>query len=294
MQIGVFVDGQDVESLIGQIRQVRAGGFGSAWAPQIFGPDALTALALAAAEVPDVKLGTSVIPTYPRHPMMLAAQARTVQQVSGGRLTLGIGLSHQLVMEGMLGFSWDKPVRHLREYLSILMPLVQGDPVDFEGETLTGKVALGVASDPVPVVVAALGSQMLAVTGRLADGTVTWMTGPETLASHVVPTITSAAADADRPPPRIVVELPVAVTNDPDDAREKAANLFQVYGQLPSYKAMLDREGASGPADVAIVGDAATVRAGIERIHEAGATEFVAAPFLDRTRTLEVLAELNS
>ncbi len=148
MQIGIFVDGQDVESLIEQIRRVRAGGFGSAWVPQIFGPDALTALTMAAAEVPDVELGTSVIPTFPRHPMVLAAQARTVQQVSGGRLTLGIGLSHQLVMEGMLGFSWDKPVRHLREYLSILMPLVQGDPVDFEGETLTAKVSLTVASTP--------------------------------------------------------------------------------------------------------------------------------------------------
>ncbi len=294
MQIGIFVDGQDVETLTEQIRRVRAGGFGSVWAPQVFGPDALTALAVAAAEVPDIALGTSVIPTYPRHPMMLAAQARTVQQVSGGRLTLGIGLSHQLLMEGMLGFSWDKPVRHLREYLSILMPLVHGDPVDFEGETLTGKVGLAIASDPVPVVVAALGSQMLAVTGRLADGTVTWMTGPATLASHVAPTITKAASEAGRPAPRIVVALPVAVTDDPDDAREKAANLFQVYGHLPSYKAMLDREGASGPADVAIVGDAATVRSGIERIYQAGATEFVASLFLDRTRTLEVLAEINS
>jgi 5,10-methylenetetrahydromethanopterin reductase len=293
MQIGIFVDGQDVEGLVEQIRRVRAGGFGSAWAPQVFGPDALTALAVAAAEVPDVALGTSVIPTYPRHPMMLAAQARTVQQVSGGRLTLGIGLSHQLLMEGMLGFSWDKPVRHLREYLSILMPLVQGNPVDFEGDTLTAKVALAIASDPVPVVVAALGSQMLAVTGRLADGTVTWMTGPATLASHVAPTITMAASEAGRPAPRIVVALPVAVTDDPDDAREKAAKLFQIYGHLPSYKAMLDREGVSGPADVAIVGDEVTVRAGIERIFEAGATEFVAAPFLDRNRTLDVLAEIN-
>ncbi|WP_334141652.1 LLM class F420-dependent oxidoreductase [Rhabdothermincola sp.] len=292
MRIGVFVDGQDVDSLVRQVRSAHEHDFASAWAPQVFGPDALTALAVVASQVPDIALGTAVVPTYPRHPMVMAAQARTVQQVSGGRFTLGIGLSHQVVIEGMLGMPWDKPVRHLREHLSILMPLARGEAVSFEGDTLTAKLALGVECEPVPVLVAALGSQMLSVTGRMADGTVTWMTGPRTIASHVSPTIRRAASDHGRPDPRIVVALPVAVTDDPDGARGQAAGVFQIYGQLPSYRAMLDREGAAGPAEVVIAGDAATVRAGIEAVFEAGATEFVAVPFAERQRTLDTLAGL--
>jgi len=223
---------------------------------------------------------------------MLAAQSRTLQQISSGRFTLGIGLSHQIVIESMLGLSFDKPVRHLREYLDILLPLVRGEAASVAGETLTFHGSLDVTSEPVPVLVAALGTQMLRVTGRRAEGTVTWMTGPATIRDHVVPTIRAAAADAGRPEPRVVVALPVALTDDPAAAREVAAKNFEVYGILPSYRAMLDREGAAGPGDVAIVGDAATVRAGIESILESGATEFVAVPFVNRSETLDLVASL--
>lgn len=293
MKIGLFTQPSTVDETVADVRAVAEGGFASAWMPQIFGIDTLTALAVASREVPDIELGTAVIPTYPRHPMMLAAQARTVQQVSGGRFTLGIGLSHQMVIEGLLGMSYDKPVRHLREYLAVLEPLLHGDPVDVTGETLSAHLALEIPdAAPVPVLVAALGSQMLAVTGRLAEGTVTWMTGPATIGSHIVPTIRAAAADAGRPEPRIVCALPVCVTEDEADARAKASERFKIYGVLPSYRAMLDREGAAGPADVAIVGDAATVRSGIENIFEQGATEFVAIVYSNRNATLEVLAGL--
>lgn len=293
MRLGVFSQPRTVAELVEHTRAAAAAGFTSICVPQIFGFDTITGLTVAAHEVPGIELATGVVPTFPRHPMMLAAQALTLQQVSGGRFTLGIGLSHQLVIEGMLGLSWEKPVRHLREYLSILLPLVRGEAVDFEGETLTAKLALDIPdAPPVPVLVAALGTQMLTVTGRMAEGTATWMTGPTTIGEHIAPTIGAAAAEAGRPAPRVVCALPVCVTDDEGAARSKAAEDFMMYGFLPSYRAMLDREGAEGPADVAIVGDAATVRAGIERIMEAGATEFVAVPFAHRDATLEVLADL--
>ena len=117
---------------------------------------------------------------------------------------------------------------------------------------------------------------MLRVTGRLADGTVTWCTGPATLASHIVPTITSAADEAGRPAPRVVATLPVCVTDDAAGARERAAAVFAIYGQLPSYRAMLDREGAAGPADVAIVGSAAEVSESVAALADVGVTDFVA------------------
>lgn len=294
MRIGLFAQDPTVTGMVDVARKAHERGFASLWMPQIFELDALTALAVVASEVPGLELGTAVVPTYPRHPMMLAGQARTVQQVAGGRFTLGIGLSHQIVIEGLLGMDFSKPVRHLREYLSILMPLLHDETADFRGETLT-TVNLGVGvpdSTPVPVVVAALGPQLLTLAGTRTEGTVTWMTGPRTISDHVAPTIRAAAADAGRPEPRVVCALPVSVTDDPDGTREKAAQVFQTYGWLPSYKAMIDREGAAGPEDVAIIGRADEVREAIAGVFEAGATEFVAVPFDTREATIELLVEL--
>jgi F420-dependent oxidoreductase-like protein len=265
--------------------------------PQIFGLDALTALAVAGAEVPGIELGTAVIPTYPRHPMMLAAQALTTQSAIGNRLVLGIGLSHQVVIESMFGYSFDKPGRHMSEYLSILLPLLHERSVQYRGETLkaAGSITIGDVAAP-PVLLAALAPRMLKMAGALADGTITWMTGPSTVADHIVPSITKAAADAGRPQPRVAVGLPVCVTTDVDAARQRAAKAFQIYGQLPSYRAMLDREGAEGPADVAIVGDEDSVAAQIAQLGQIGATDFMAAPFgsqEERDRTTTAVAALT-
>lgn len=283
MHLGIFgeaVNGSSVDKVVEEVRAAEADGFDSFWAPQIFGLDALTALAVAAAAVPRIELGTGVVPTYPRHPMMLAQQALTVQQVSGGRLTLGIGLSHQLVIENIMGMSYAKPVRHLREYLSVLGPLLRGEPADVTGETYNVHVGLTSSGiTPVPVVVAALGEQMLNVAARMSAGTVTWCTGYETLKSHTIPTITAAAEAAERPAPRVVAALPVCVTDDAAGARERAAATFAMYGMLPSYRAMLDREGVAGPADIAIVGSAAEVAERIASFAEIGVTDFVAVGF---------------
>ena len=184
------------------------------------------------------------------------------------------------MIEAMWGYSFDKPVRHMREYLSVLVPLLAGEAADFEGETVTAKLGLSVpGATPVPVLVAALGPKMLRLAAERTGGTVTWMTGPKTLAEHIVPTITNAAEAAGTGPMRVVGALPVAVTDDAAGVRAKAAQVFQVYGMLPSYRAMLDREGAAGPEDVALIGTAAEVRAGIERMRDAGVTDFVAVEF---------------
>lgn len=280
MRIGIFGGDGSVGDLVEMARQVEADGFDSFWLPQIFGVDALCVHTLIGSQVPRIELGTAVVPTYPRHPITLAGQALTVQAASGGRFTLGIGLSHQIVIEGMFGYSFDKPVRHMREYLSALMPLVSGEAADFEGETLTAKATMDVAgADPVPVLVAALGPKMLQLAAERTAGTVTWMTGPKTLDEHTVPTITKASEAAGNGAPRVVGALPVAVTDDVEGAKAKAAQVFQIYGFLPSYRAMLDREGAEGPADVALIGSAAEVEAGIGRMRDAGVTDFVGVEF---------------
>lgn len=279
-----------------QLQTSADDGLASAWLANIFGLDALTALAVAGSQVPGIEVGTAVVPTYPRHPAALAQQALTTQAALRGRLTLGIGLSHQIVIEGMFGYSFERPARHMREYLAVLLPILREGRVSFAGETMRAEIGLTAPRDhDLPVLLAALAPRMLQLAGREADGTVLWMTGPATIESHIVPVITAAAADAGRPAPRVVCLLPVCVTGDPDGARERAAQIFSIYGQLPSYRAMLDQEGAAGPADVAIVGDEAAVAAEIDALGGVGVTDFVAAEFGqgdDAVRTRALLRDL--
>lgn len=266
--------------MVAEARRAEADGFASYWAPQIFGHDALTALAVIGREVPRIELGTSVVPTYPRHPMMMAQQALTVNAAAGGRLCLGIGLSHQIVVESMWGMSFDKPVRHMREYLEVMMPLLEGKPVSHAGEAFNVNGGVSVPGGTRPnVVIAALGEQMLKVTAALADGTLTWCTGPQTLANHTIPTLKAAADKAGRDSTRVIAALPVCVTNDREAALKRAAQVFVVYGQLPSYRAMLDKEGAAGPADIAIIGSASEVADRIMALSEIGVTDFAAVEF---------------
>ncbi|MER5318365.1 TIGR03564 family F420-dependent LLM class oxidoreductase [Streptosporangium roseum] len=297
MRIGLLIDepqGQDVLGrLRGRIARAADDGFSSAWMSNIFGLDALTALAVAGSQVPGIELGTGVVPTYPRHPAVLAQQALTANAALDGRLALGIGLSHRIVIEGVYGYSFDRPARHMREYLSVLVPLVRGEQVAFEGETLKAQLGLTTpGSGDMPVLIAALAPRMLGLAGELADGTVLWMTGPKTVAEHVVPAVTEAARAAGRPAPRIVCTLPICVTGDVEAARARAGEVFEIYGQLPSYRAVLDREGAAGPADVAIVGDEDAVAAQIESLAQAGVTDFVAAEYTSDRRTREFLRTL--
>jgi F420-dependent oxidoreductase-like protein len=280
MDIALFGFDPTVDALENSLREAAEQGFPSYWMPQIFGMDALTAIAVAAKNVPNIRVGTSVIPTYPRHPMVLAQQALTTQSVIGGRLELGIGLSHQPVVEGMWGISFDKPVRHMSDYLSILTPLLNDRRVSYKGESITGRGEITPPpADAPPVLVAALGPQMLRLAGRLADGTITWMTGPETIRTLTAPTISEAAEEAGRSAPQVAMGLPVCVTNDVDAARERADRDYAIYGQLPSYRAMLDREGAATPADVAIIGDAGEVADRIRALADCGVTTFAASAF---------------
>jgi F420-dependent oxidoreductase-like protein len=300
MQIGIFggdTANRTIDQVVADAKAAEADGFSTFALPQIFAMDAMGVLTVVGREVPRIGLATGVVPTYGRHPLTMAQQALTVQDASGGRFTLGIGLSHQMVIESMFGLSFDKPVRHMREYLSVLMPLLHEGSVSFAGETYNVNASIGIEPRLAPpVVVAALGEQMLKLAGRLADGTSTWMTGPATLANHTVPTITKAAEAAGKPAPRIITSLPISVTTDIDAAKTKAAQDFQVYGFLPSYRAMLDREGAEGPADVAILGDEDTVEKQVRALADAGVTEFIAATFgsrEERTRTTALLQSMQ-
>ncbi len=300
MRIGIFFPSAEhapIDQLVQDFAVIASEGFDTAWLPQSSSFDALTTLAVVGREVHRIELGTSVIPTYPRHPVALAAQALTTNAAIGGRLLLGIGLSHARTVEGSYGLSYERPARHMSEYLSVLSPLLQDGKVDFTGETLAGRMSLAIpGAAPCPVYLAALQPAMLALAGSRADGTITWCTGIRTVRDHIVPAITKAATDAGRPPPRVVVALPCCVTDDEADGRTKAGSQLEGYGKIPAYRAVLDREGASGPADVAIVGDEDSVSDQLTQLFESGATDFEAilcGSDTDRRRTRSHLAELR-
>jgi 5,10-methylenetetrahydromethanopterin reductase len=302
MRIGTFLvepGGLDaLDELTGQLRVAVDDGFSSAWLSNIFGLEALTAIAVAGRQVPGIELGTAVVPSYPRHPAVLAQQALTADLALGGRLTLGIGLSHQIVIEDMYGYNFERPARHMQEYLAVLLPLLAGDPAGFDGATLRAHIGLSVPRSPrrVPVLLAALAPRMLRLAGELADGTVLWMTGPATVRDYIVPSITAAATAAGRTSPRVVCMLPVCVTDDVAGARAEADKALAIYGQLPSYRAMLDKEGAAGPGDVAIVGREDAVAEQIQALAGFGVTDFVAAEYArgpDGPRTRALLRTLT-
>src|SRR5207247_1314674 len=213
-----------VDGLIAQAKHAEADGFASGWFANIMGMDAIMAAALCARETRRIELGTAVVPTFPRHPHAMAQQALSAEAIAGGRLRPGTGLSHQIVIEGMLGLSCAKPYSHMKEYLAVLGPLVRSGSVSHWGSEYRVNAQLAVpGGKPCAILVAALAPKMLALTGREADGTITWMTGPKTIREHTAPRIREAAAQAGRPAPRVVVGLPIAVTADVAGARAAAA-----------------------------------------------------------------------
>ncbi len=256
--IGVPIPPQEI---VAQARAAEEEGLRSAWCVHFSrGIDALTVLGLAAAQTRRIELGVGVVPTYPRHPVALAQQAATVQAVSGGRLTLGVGVSHRPVIEGMHGIPYVKPAEHMREYLSILGPLLTTGEVSFTGERYRADAQITVpGTQRVPVLVGGLSPRMVQLGGELADGVVTWLAGRRTLESQIVPQIRQAAADAGRPPPRIVAALPVAVWDDREQARQVASETFGRYAALPNYQRQFQREGVAAPADLAVVGSESAV-----------------------------------
>ena len=288
--------GQTLAEKITAVQKLETDGFAGAYLPSM-GHDAMTVLALAAGETTEIELGTYVIPTYTRHPVAMAQQALAVNAAAGGRFVLGLGLSHQIVIQDSWGLDFGNVVRHMREYLEILQPLMQGEQVDHEGEAFQVHSQLELPDCEAPsVIVAALGPQMLRVTGRLADGTALWLAGPKWIEEVVIPEMGGAAAEAGKPDPRIIAGVPVALTTDPDRARERVDRAFAMYNTLPSYQRVIQGSGADGPGGVAIVGSEEEVERELIRWRDLGVTDFYAAvdgPNADaRQRTYDFLAAL--
>ena len=285
-----------VDAVVDDVAQWHQEGFRRVWLTQRPPePDLLTVLAVVLREVDSVEVGSAVIPIQNQHPMLLAQRALTLSMIGKGRFILGLGLTQRLVTWDMWGIPWDKPLRRLGECLDCLQPLLAGETADAVGEIVTTRGSLQIPGAPAPdVYVAALGPQMLRLAGQRTAGTVTWMTGPTTLAEYVVPTLRAAAVAAGRPENavRVVAALPVSVTDDVAAARATAAEVFGRYAQQQNYRDMFAREGIAGPADLAFIGDEHAVTERIQGLSDAGVDELIGVVFessrqgQDRTRAL--------
>ena len=304
MRIGIngsslIATGAPLGQLVDHAAQAEADGFSTYWLAQLAVPDALTAIALMGATTSTMEIGTAVIPTWPRHPLMLAAQALTVQEAIGPRLILGIGLAHKSSIEGTLKIPFANPAKHMDEYLHVLLPALTDRKVSFTGDIWSAETdgIGGAASVEAPtVMLAAMGPRMLRLAGERTAGSILWLSGPKAIAEQIKPALDQAAADAGRPAPRIVASVPVCVTSKPDDVKGMVAALLAGYNDLPSYRGVMDTEGAGGPADVSLIGNEDEVRAGLAAFADAGATDFSALEFVvdpaDAAPTRALLADV--
>jgi alkanesulfonate monooxygenase SsuD/methylene tetrahydromethanopterin reductase-like flavin-dependent oxidoreductase (luciferase family) len=277
MRIGISAGGSTAERAIEQAVEAEAAGFTSLWYPGAVGGDPLVQMALAGRATGTIELGTSVLVTYQAHPSLQASRILSVAAAVGRPVTLGVGPSHQIVIEG-LGLSYQGVGQHTEAYVKAL------------GDQLKGEI---------PVLLAALGPRLLRVAGESAQGTILWMANARAVESHVAPRISGAAARAGRPSPRIVAGLPVAVHDDIEEARAAAGEQFAIYGSLPNYQRILAHGGIGSPAEAAIVGDEDSVTRQIEALLAAGATDMWAAPYpvgadraASRARTRALLGDL--
>jgi F420-dependent oxidoreductase-like protein len=282
MRIGLTGGGATTEKILAQAQQAEADGFTSLWYASLVAGDPLVSMALAGRETSAIELGTAVLQTYPCHPLLQANRAASVTDaMRRPGFTLGIGPSHEPLIRGVFGMSYDHPGRSTEEYVRILAGLLRGDTVDLDGQDWTVHSAgrMTPPQHPVPVLLSALGPRLLRVAGEVADGTILWMAPMRAVEGHVVPKISAAARSAGRPAPRIVAGLPVAVHDDEGEARSAAAETSKVYAGMPNYQRILDIGNAAGPADAAIVGDEKSVTRQLQALLDAGATDIWAAVF---------------
>ena len=281
-----------VDDAISQASGAFHRGVHHVWLGQRFDVDALTLAAVIANAVPGLGVGTAVVPINPRHPLLVASAAQTAEAAAHGNFSLGIGLGGNALEQRAFGITAGKEVTRLREYLTVLRSIRDDGEVDFQGEELAARPPLSPAvtgGRPFPVYVAAMGPRALRAAGELADGTVTYLAGPRTIEEFIKPTIAQPAAEAGRPPPRIIALVPVAVTNNSDTARADAAKALHFYDQIPSNQKIMAREGVAHAADLAVIGDPDAVIGQLLRYRAAGATDVVLSPFQTQPSALRDL-----
>ena len=296
MKYGVMVGegsgaAPDLSALVKRAQLAERLGLDTAWIGNM-AIDAVTAAAVVGPATNHIEIGTSVTPIPPRHPVALQQQAETAQMACGGRFTLGLGVGHRFRVEGIWGLSYERPARQMRAYLEALAPALAGEECTCTNEYFNVKLQPNRLAAKTDILIAALGPVMLELAGELADGTITWATGPKTLENHVLPNLRKK-----HPNPRIVAGFPILLTGNHEKAAEAASRLFGLYGRVPSYKAMIEREGVESVDALALIGSEQDLTRRLAELESIGVTDFCGFPFETEPgeidRTMEFLGSRN-
>ncbi len=282
-----------VARLIADAEAAEQAGFTSLWVPQIPGDfDAFTMITLLGRATQRVELGTAVLPIQTRHPIAMAQEVLSNQAVCEGRFTLGLGVSHHWVVDGMLGLSYERPAHQLRDYLEVLNAALAGPgSVDVENDGYRVHAPIDVMDcAPTPILLAALAPVMLRIAGEHASGTILWMADERAIAEHVVPRITKAAAG--RPAPRIVAGVPIALCGKDEvaPARERANRVLGHAEYSPNYQRLLEHGDAADVGDILAAGDESAIALRLRAFRDAGTTDLavrVLAVGSDRAARIE-------
>jgi len=249
-------------------------GFDSLWISHAKAVDPIVALAATATHTEGLsEVGTSVVPLYGRHPIGLAQLAMTAQSALGGRFTLGIGAASRRPVEDDLGLNWDHPYTFTRDFIDGLQPLLAGEQADVDGAQVTTHAQLQITAPDTPILLAALGPRMLGLAGRRVAGTSVGQCGPRTITNYVAPAINAAAGAAGRPNPRIMALVRICVTDDHAGAYALATEIAAFYEAVPSYAAVLAKEGLRAAAELHLIGSWEQILDGLAAYATAGTTD---------------------
>ncbi len=290
-RFGVSIQARDAADAVAQIRQAESSGVEAAWSTigGAGGDDPLIAFAGALTQTSRILLGSAIIQTWPRHPIVIAQQALGLEALAPGRFRLGVGPAHIGNMERAYGYDFSAPLTNLREYLTVLTTLLHTGEVEFEGKQVTARTRIRQAVD-VPVMASALRPKSFELCGELADGAISWMCPRPYLVEQALPALQRGAERAGRPVPPLIAHVPISVLSDRAAVRELARSTLGNYGRTPFYRAMFEQAGYADIADgysdallddLVISGTEQEVAAGLRSLQAAGMAEVLAAPIID-------------
>lgn len=240
--VGTAIHEKTAAGMLAGIREAEAAGIPAVWLTTGAGPDALTVFSAAASVTQRIRMGTAIVPTFPRHPVVIAQQAVDIASIAPNRFTLGVGPSHAPAIEGKYGIPYVKPLEHLREFVTVVKSLIKGEQVDFDGKRCKAHAKLNHGAD-VPVIISALRAGSFELAGKIADGAVTWLCPAPYLRDTALPAMDRGAKTAGRKRPRLVAHAFVALTTDAKDLQQGIVESLAYYPKLKNYQEMFVASG---------------------------------------------------
>jgi alkanesulfonate monooxygenase SsuD/methylene tetrahydromethanopterin reductase-like flavin-dependent oxidoreductase (luciferase family) len=241
-QVGVAIHKPTASSMLQTITQAEAAGVPTVWLTTGAGPDGLTVFAAAAATTRSVRMGTAIVPTFPRHPLVVAQQTADIAQLAPGRFVLGLGPSHATVMQGRYGIPYRQPLGHLREFVAVVKGLLSGAQTDFEGNHFKVHAKLNYGAQ-VPVIISALRAGSFELAGEISEGAVSWLCPAPYLRDAAVPALQRGAARQGRARPKLIGHAFLALTSDPVELQQGVNEFLPHYPRLTNYQEMFAAAG---------------------------------------------------